>query len=181
MKRFHEIKDRAALAWRILRSRDGGLLKHAHRELADWRSSDDEMSRWMAHDLTEILRTFSSQGHSGFSASYAISCFKTLARYEPLGPLTGEESEWNDIGERDGTTLYQNNRCSRVFKEDGVAYDIDGVVFEEPNGCRFTGRHSRVTVQFPYTPRTVVARVAGDATDEQKATAAALALAVSPA
>lgn len=50
---------------------------------------------------------------------------------------------------------HQNKRCSHVFKDkDGNAYDIDGKVFREPDGCCFTSKDSFVPVTFPYTPKT---------------------------
>jgi len=43
----------------------------------------------------------------------------------------------------------------QVFKDaDGRAYDIDGRVFREPNGCCYTSSDSRVYITFPYRPKT---------------------------
>ena len=92
--------------------------------------------------------------------------FSTLAEFEPLVPLTGEDWEWSDVSEfggRDDGPLYQNKRCSHVFKDSKGAYDIDGIVWydwhtDEKTGERhkvhFTSRDSRVPVTFPYTPKT---------------------------
>jgi hypothetical protein len=140
---------------------------------------EDDPNKWIQENVLELLRTFSKQGHSGFSAPYCINMFQKLARFEPLVPLWGDESEWSDVsdrGGRDDGPIFQNKRCSHVFKDANGAYDIDGVVFEEPDGCRFTGFYSRVSVSFPYSPKTVIAYVPKDATDEQKIAAAALAL-----
>lgn len=169
MKRFEELKQRAALAWRILRDRDGNCARHAIDEFTALGNFDAEgPDNWIAHNVLDLVRVFSTQGHSGFSAPFAISMFKTAASFEPLGPLTGADSEWFDHGFSDGTR-YQNKRCGHVFKgDDGIAYDIDAVVFEEPDGSRFTSYHSRMPVTFPYTPRSVVAQVPEDATDVQK-------------
>jgi hypothetical protein len=73
-------------------------------------------------------------------------------RFEPLTPLTGEDNEWNQIKDN----LYQNRRSPRVFKEDGQAYDIDGIVFRDPDGCYVTNKDSRVNITFPYTPVTEI-------------------------
>lgn len=100
-------------------------------------------------NVLELLEVFVRQGHSGFSAPFAVEMFRKLALHEPLVPLSGADDEWNDIG--DG--MFQNNRCSHVFKDaDGRAYDIDGRVFRDPNGCCYTSRDSLVYVTFPYTP-----------------------------
>jgi len=146
-------RSRLALCWRILRADSGNLLAHADRELPHLGS--DDMGLAMAKGLRELVLVFCTQGHSGFSASYAQHALNRLLKFEPLVPLTGEPDEWNHIGE----VTWQNNRCSRVFKDserfDGLPYDIDAVVFREPDGSCFTGRGSQQIVTFPYTPRTV--------------------------
>lgn len=144
--------DRIFLAWRIVRARPGNLLKHAERELG---TPDDSYSAAGVEALKELILVFSTQGHSGFSASYVRHQLALLLAYEPIRPLTGEPSEWIEVG--DG--VFQNNRCSRVFKQadrfDGQPYDLDGKVFREPNGSCFTNRESMVPITFPYTPTTV--------------------------
>lgn len=177
MRPINELKRRMTLAWRIIRDKDSNLVGHAQRELASSRETGDEMNIRMADHLIDMVRVFSAEGHSGFSASYATSALKTLLAFEPLGPLYGVDSEWVDVGKQNGSSLYQNNRCGRIFKEGSHAYDIDGVVFREPNGGCFTGRHSRVPVKFPYTPKTVYVDVPENATDAQKRILAAQALA----
>ena len=103
--------------------------------------------------VEEIVEVFAGQSHSGMSAAIVTSLLGKLLRFEPIGPLTGADDEWTEVS--DG--LWQNRRCGRVFKgADGVAYDIDGKVFREPNGACYTSRDSRVEVQFPYTPTTQV-------------------------
>ncbi|HWK72197.1 MAG TPA: hypothetical protein VNS29_15290 [Burkholderiaceae bacterium] len=175
---FKELKARIRLAWQILKNRDGNDVSHAQHELHVLGYFDgDEINALMAECVLDLIRTLSTQGHSGHSASFCRSLFAKAAAFEPLGPLTGADSEWVDVGEQNGNPLYQNKRCGHVFKEGDRAYDIDGVVFEEPDGARFTGRHSRVPVTFPYVPRTVLAKVAADATDEDKMLAAQHALA----
>jgi len=131
------------------------LLRHAMRELdaigmkADDESDYNKNGRKVILDLIEL---FSSQGHSGFSANYVIGTFEKLARFEPLGPLTGEDSEWNEVDEG----VWQNNRCGHVFKQadrfNGQAYDIQGKVFKDPDGGHFTNSDSFTPVTFPYTP-----------------------------
>jgi|688.fasta_scaffold1515428_1 hypothetical protein len=126
----------------------------------------DEMQGMICDHVLKLLDVFADEGHSGSSAPYAVNLFKTLAMFEPIVPLTGEDWEWTEIaremsGSNNGT-LYQNKRCSRVFKDDGGAYDIDGIVFydwfedenHERHKSHFTSKESRVYVTFPYTPKT---------------------------
>lgn len=156
---------------------DRSYLTHAKKEFlaAGWTDEQgkfkDEMQEELCKDVLAMLEVFSAQGHSGMSAPYAISLFEKLAKFEPIVPLTGEDWEWNDVG--DG--IFQNNRCSRVFKQAGIfngqAYNIDGKVFREwkerdldpdepgyPGKRKFsscyTSRASRVPVTFPYIPTT---------------------------
>lgn len=131
------------------------LVKHAEIELKalGMLDSGDEMNELMCKNILELLDTFAKQGHSGFSANYCLSLFEKLAKFEPIAPLTGDDSEWNEIAEQDGT-LYQNKRCSHVFKDDNGAYDIDGKVFRDSTGSCYTSKDSRVYITFPYTPKT---------------------------
>jgi hypothetical protein len=139
-----KLTERLRLAYRVLTYKPGNLMSHAQRELGDG----------MDVELKELLLVFSSQGHSGASAAITTDLIAKLMRYEPLGPLTGESSEWNQVGEG----VWQNNRCSHVFKQldrfDGQAYDLDGIVWRDPDGFTFTNGESFVPVTFPYTPKT---------------------------
>lgn len=135
-----------------------GLLSHAKREFRaagylPVEQCEDDPNKWIQESVLELLAVFSKQGHSGFSAAHCIDMFKKLASYEPLVPLSGDDDEWTDVGEMSGFPIWQNNRCHHVFKEgDGKAYDIDGIIFREPNGCCYTSKESRVYIDFPYTP-----------------------------
>lgn len=128
---------------------------HAMREFkaAGWLNEDgtfkDEMQKMMCDHVLELLKVFSNEGHTGTTAPYAVNLFKTLAMFEPLVPLTGEDFEWDHVGDN----LWQNNRCSRVFKDDRRAYDIEGLIFRTPDGGCYTSKGSRTTVTFPYTPK----------------------------
>lgn len=140
------------------------LVKYAESELDRIGMTDDgDMNGTMRRHLLHMIKEFSDEGHSGFSASYALQCLQKLLRFKPLSPLTGEDEEWTDVSSISGVTHYQNKRCSSVFKDgkDGEAYDIDGKVFWEwamsweedgkPYKSYYTSRDSRVPVTFPYT------------------------------
>lgn len=103
----------------------------------------------MGNAVMKLIDVFADEGHSGMSASVAVQLFERLARFEPITPLTGADDEWIEVG--DG--LFQNTRCSHVFKEDGAAYDSEGRIFREPSGSCYTSRDSRVPITFPYTPK----------------------------
>ena len=147
------------------------LLSHAMDELdriGMTEDSPDEMNRMMRKHILHMMQEFANEGHSGFSAHYAINILTKLMDFKPLSPLTGEDSEWvkHDYGVEPS---YQNKRRSSVFKDaNGEAYDIDGKVFwewckrpldEDEEGypgekifkSYYTCRESRVPVTFPYT------------------------------
>lgn len=135
------------------------LKEHALREFKaiGYKSIEEEEgpNKWIQQNILELLEVFSNQGHSGFSAPYCIGLFNKLASFEPLCPLTGEPEEWNDTSHMSSRPVWQNKRCSHVFKDaDGQAYDIQGKVFREPDGSCYTSKESRVYVEFPYTPKT---------------------------
>ncbi len=93
----------------------------------------DEMQAMICAGVLDLLNVFEKQGHSGSSAPYMINMFTKLANFKPIAPITGEDWEWSDVG-RDGDLggiLYQNKRCSSVFKNDTSCWDIDGKVFWE--------------------------------------------------
>lgn len=166
MKTIQEWKQRIKLCWVILTNTDGNLVGHFKSELPHL--GEDNVDGWMADSLVNLARVFSAEGHSGASAGWAIGAFNTLAKFEPLGPLTGEEGEWNICGYSD-ELHEQNKRCGRVFRRsDGTAYDIDAVVFVEPDGSSYTSSESLLNVQFPYTPSTIYVEVPEDADGNQR-------------
>lgn len=146
---------------------------HANNEFraAGWTDADgkfkDDMQEMICNHVMKLLEVFDGEGHSGSSAPYTIGLFKTLASFEPIGPLTGEDWEWSEC--REG--VYQNKRMGSVFKQadrfNGQAYWLDGKVFWE--WCRrpldedeqgypgdrtfksyFTSRESMVPITFPW-------------------------------
>lgn len=128
------------------------LTGHAEFELrkSGLFDKDSDYEGMLGEAAIELVKVFAAQGHSGMSASMVLRIFGKVAGYEPLGPLTGDDDEWNEVGE--GT--WQNRRCSHVFKDAEGAYDSNGRVFREPNGASFTSSDSRVRITFPYTPTT---------------------------
>lgn len=145
---------------------------HAWREFraAGWvdenNKFNDEMQEAICTNVLKMLEIFADEGHSGSSAPYAINLFQKIASFKPLTPLTGEDWEWHDVSEHGGRNdgpLFQNKRCSHVFKDNSGAYDIDGIVWydwhtDEKTGekykSHFSNYMSRVPVTFPYTPKT---------------------------
>lgn len=138
-------------------------VKHLDREwdAMGWpKAGHDDPQVWIYNHLVKLLNAFDGEGHSGTSAPYTVDLFRKLALFEPIGPLTGADSEWAEV--TDGTE--QNKRCSHVFRENGQAYDIEGRIFRDSDGACFTSSNSRVPVEFPYTPKREYVDVGGEET-----------------
>jgi hypothetical protein len=112
------------------------LVNHARRELAAVGEIYDGMVNEAAIDIVGL---FAAQGHSGGSAVLTTEIVGRLMRFEPLSPLTGADDEWMEVG----TGVWQNTRCSHVFKDSERAWDIN---LPRPDGEPFVG------IAFPYTP-----------------------------
>lgn len=127
------------------------MIEYAKRELKYLLDSKEEYDNRMAENVLELLNVFANQGHSGFSAPWCVQLFSRLARYKPLGPLTGEDDEWEEV--EHSYHLFQNKRYSAVFKEgkDGKAYNIEARTFSDDGGeTWFWSRDSWKFIDFPY-------------------------------
>lgn len=52
-----------------------------------------------------------------------------------------------------------SKRCSHVFKEHGSSFDINGLIFVDPDGGAYTCSASHLPVSFPYTPKRLYQKV----------------------
>lgn len=116
---------------------------------------EDGMQAEINKDILQIVEVFGNQGHSGFSASYALSIIKRLSAWKPITPLTGEDDEWGSVPEWDnGEQAQQNKRCPTVFRknfDNSTAHYIDGKSFSDDGGKSwFTSGDSFIPVTFPY-------------------------------
>lgn len=139
------------------------FLKLGYKPIEEY--DQDNPDRWIQENVLELLEVFSKQGHSGFSAAYVINLFSKLAKHEPLTPIMCTDDEWSDIGEEMGTDIYQNNRCSAVFKngKNGKPYYLDAIVWRNQKGVTFTGTvlnskkekiYSHQTIRIPFNSKT---------------------------
>lgn len=130
------------------------LTEFAEQELktAGLFDADSDYSGMLGKAVLDLIKVFSKQGHSGASAAMVSLLFNKLSQYKPIQPLRGTDNEWVEVGD----DLFQNKRCSRVFKDTvrGETYDIDGYVFVDKNGISYTSSISRKLIKFPYTPTT---------------------------
>lgn len=88
-------------------------------------------------ELLQLCEKFGKSGQSGgsalFTATALAQAVKKLCLQEPICPITGIDDEWNDVTElNDGQSLYQNKRCSAIFKEgkDGRSYYLNAIIWK---------------------------------------------------
>jgi hypothetical protein len=146
------------------------IIDHAKREFLKLgykpiEECEDDPDKWIQESVLELLEVFSKQGHSGFSAPFAIYYFEKLAKQEPIAPIRCTDDEWNDMSEYGDDPDFQNNRCSAVFKKgvEGKPYYLDAIVWRGEKLDTFTGsvfnsRKEKITssqnIKIPFTPKT---------------------------
>lgn len=74
------------------------LIEYAKKELdliglTDEDRTGESMDFHMRDHILRMVKEFSEEGHSGYSASYALFILKRVLDYKPLSPLTGEDDE----------------------------------------------------------------------------------------
>jgi hypothetical protein len=101
------------------------LLQFAKSELraAGMFDDDSDFDGDLGAQVMALMETFCAYGHSGGSAAMTLVLFDKLARHLPINPLTGEDSEWEDLQIAGIIPVYQNTRCPTVFKQGDVAWD----------------------------------------------------------
>lgn len=124
------------------------MINWAKNELSRIEHDAEGLQDRVDANVLELLHVFCNQHHSNMSAHYVLSVFNRLSHFLPLTPLTGEDDEWNEVSHN----LYQNKRCSSVFKDaEGKAYNMEGKIFSRDNGeTWFSNKDSRVYINFPY-------------------------------
>lgn len=120
--------------------------KFAKRELDILEATTpDSIITPFAKEILALCEAFGKSGQSGGSAPYTASAIsqavKKLMLQEPICDVTGHESEWVDVAQDMGKTMWQNSRCSGLFKySDGKLSYIDAIVWKgEEDWDTFTG------------------------------------------
>ena len=111
-----------------------------------------KMQKSVNQDILDIVKMFSNQGHSGFSAQYSLNLLRRLLNYKPLSEITDDESEWIELNYTPDIA-YQCKRCPSLFKDnEGRVYNVEGKIFSDDNGHTwYTCKDSCVYVKLPYT------------------------------
>jgi hypothetical protein len=146
---------------------------HAKRELDILAATvPDAIVTPFAKEILALVEAFGKSGQSGGSAPYTASVIsqavKKLCLFELICDVTGHESEWVNIVEiNNGEPMWQNNRCSALFKHpDEKCSYVDAIVWKgKEDWDTFTGWayvddkkfeliSSSQYVRFPFKPKT---------------------------
>lgn len=123
-------------------------------------------------EILALCEAFGKSGQSGGSAPYTATAIskavKNLMLQQPIADVIDIEKEWVNITEMNGgETMWQNSRCSGLFKYlNGECSYIDAIVWKgKEEWDTFTGRvyvddkdfeliGSSQIVKFPFKPKT---------------------------
>lgn len=100
-----------------LMEEESNLVQHARYELALLGNGPE-----IDDHVIEMVKIFSSAGHSGYSGMYTIELIRRVLLFENLTPLTNDPAEWNHVAEeRWGSPkgIWQNRRNGSAFSHDG--------------------------------------------------------------
>lgn len=150
--------------------------RYAERELSILsKSATDPNNRPIVEPFTKELLAlcdkFGKSGQGGGSAPYtatAISqAIKKLLLQEPICDITGIDDEWVNVRDasEDDEMMYQNNRCSALFKgKSGKCWYLDAIVWKAQDKHAYSGSaflpdgsklYSRQFIKsFPFKPKT---------------------------
>jgi len=137
---------------------DSGLVRFAKEEmkLAGLDAPDSDYGGMLYTAVLELVELFARQGHSGMSASIALSIFNKVASWKPLTPMTDTPESWSN-GITQSDTLFQHKRDCSIFKDSdrfgGKPYTVDGRAFSYDGGKNwYTNGKSHKIVNLPCMP-----------------------------
>lgn len=114
------------------------LVGHAKRELelAGLFDKDSDYDGMLGDAALGIIKTFASQGHSGYSAGIVSDIVNKLMRYETL--TKNDHEEYNDVSECSGLpegSMFQDKRNPSWFSNDGGKswYNVNELKSESKN------------------------------------------------
>ncbi len=124
-------------------SEESNMVWHARRELeaAGLKDKDSDYGGMLFDAVMDLVKLFSSQGHSGCSANMALQIFDTVCRFKNLTPITDNPEDWMQVSERmpDREPTWQCRRCSSCFSHDAgkTYYNIDDWIVHDETGSYY--------------------------------------------
>lgn len=99
-----------------------------------------------ANEILALCEAFGKSGQSGGSALMVASAItqaiKKLLLQKAICPITGIDEEWVNVMEasEDDEMMYQNKRCSALFKgKSGKCWYVDAIVKKTESGSCWSG------------------------------------------
>lgn len=104
---------------------ESNLVTHARNELrlAGMFDPDADYGPELANHILEIVKLFSTGGHSGGSASITTAILERLLRFQTLTPINTDLDTWMEVG----TDMWQSTRDPSYFSNNGgkTWYSLD--------------------------------------------------------
>lgn len=128
---------------------------------------EDDPDKWIQQGTYKLLDIFNKQNHTEESANLVLEYFKKTSAFKPLSPIMCTDDEWNNVSETSGgEEVYQNNRCSAIFKhgKNGKPYYLDAIIWKNQKDSTYTGsvfnsRNERITsrqhIKIPFIPKSL--------------------------
>ncbi len=125
-------------------------------------------------EIIALVDKFGKSGQSGGSAGYTAgaisSVVKKLCMHEPISPITGDDDEWNRCEDMGNEPIWQNRRCSALFKnKDNICTYSDAIIWKTQTGSAWSGtarfengekiRSTQEVKSFPFEPKTFIINV----------------------
>jgi hypothetical protein len=122
--------------------------RYAERELSILcKTVESPIIKDFIPEILALCEKFGKSGQSGGSAPFTATALsqsiKKLCLQEPICDITGIDDEWVQVREVSGDDemMYQNNRCSALFKsKSGKCWYVDAITWKTQNGGCWGGR-----------------------------------------
>jgi hypothetical protein len=105
-----------------------------------------------ARIIRRMLDALEVETDTVFNLSDVLEVVKDIRYGKLLSPLTGRHDEFIEVR----YDLYQNRRCSSVFRHitnnGTIDYDVNGYTFQTPSGVSYNGLGCFKDVIYPYMP-----------------------------
>jgi hypothetical protein len=99
------------------------LLKHAEQEmrLAGLYDEDADYGGMIPEAVLKVVKVFSEEGHSGYSARLTGDILQKVLRFQTLTPINSDPQFWMEVSaEQMGRPgVWQSTRDGTYFSEDG--------------------------------------------------------------
>jgi len=112
------------------------LERFAEDELSRIEKDEEGLQEVINEHILKMVQLFSDEGHSGFSANYAINILNRLLRFMPLTPIEDNPEDWSEC--REGVYHISDiPACSKIK----IALTVKPIILMEKCFQTMAGRH----------------------------------------